>query len=65
MSNEKTPPHHPPDDIEVAVAAALTLLKRISDQTDQIEPALKKLVEQGTHTNQLLKQILDKITVPP
>jgi len=60
MAEEK---HGPPQD--QLLSAAVILLERIAKQTDEIEPALKRIFKQGEQTNQLLQKILEQVTQPP
>ena len=54
-----------PPSIEQIAGAAVILLQKLVNQTNEIEPLLKVIAKQGEETNALLQQILDAVSGPP
>jgi hypothetical protein len=51
--------------MDVIAAAAIVLLKKLVENTDEIEAMLRDIRDQGDETNALLKEILDSMNPPP
>jgi len=60
----KAKPPNPPS-VEQIAAAALILLQKLANQTDEIEPLLKRISAKQDETNALLQKILSAVSGPP
>ena len=65
MTDTKSNRPPEPPSIETILGAAVILLQRLVEQTDEIEPLLKKIAQQQQQTNTLLQKILIAVSGPP